>query len=66
MNPVSSRAYNEIACIHVCASISISSILFCILYVTNLALWLQDINKLTYLLTCKELFLRGFRKRMRT
>ena len=23
--------------------------LFCILYVTNLALWLQDFNKLTYL-----------------
>jgi len=24
-------------------------VLFCILYVTNLALWLQDFNKLTYL-----------------
>jgi len=23
--------------------------LFCISYVTNLALWLQDLNKLTYL-----------------
>jgi len=25
--------------------------LFCILYVSNQALWLQDFNKLTYLLT---------------
>ena len=25
--------------------------LFCISYVTNLALWLQDFNKLTYLFT---------------
>jgi len=27
----------------------ISCISFCISYVTNLALWLQDFNKLTYL-----------------
>ena len=42
-------------CICICASLHISSILYCIfilcIIVTNLALWLQDLNKLTYLLT---------------
>jgi len=45
------HSYN---CICVCTSISISSIFIFISYVTNLALWLQHFNKLTYLLT--ELF----------
>jgi len=31
--------------------VSISNILFCILYVTNPAAWLQDFNKLTYCMT---------------
>ena len=40
-------------CICICFDLSIVLVvcLFCILYVTNLASWLQDFNKLTYLLT---------------
>jgi len=40
---VSSVCYPFVSVFH------ISSIIFCII-VTNLALWLQDLNKLTYLL----------------
>ena len=46
---------NEIKCISAGMCISISCVLFCILYVTNLASWLQDFDKptclITYLLT---------------
>jgi len=37
-------------CLHACALV-VLVFLFCISYVTNLASWLQDFNKITYLLT---------------
>ena len=42
---------------HICVHVSIGS-MFSISYVTNLALWLREFNKLTYLLTLAVFYVK--------